>query len=114
MVSGPDDLPGRRDADPDSHFSYTPAFAVELTALIPDETRRSYFTRDGIEFRLAHGIELQQVTPEQGYLITEEHIADMPECIIWFTIGVADDGRPLYTLDRIAVRRTLPDDEDDS
>ena len=54
------------------------------------------------------------ITPDQGYLITEEHIANMPECIIWFTVGTTDDGRPLYTLNRIAVRSTPPDDEDDS
>ena len=87
---------------------------MELATLIPDETQRSYFTRDGIEFRLAHGIELQRITPDVGYLITEEHIADMPECIIWFTIGTTDDGHPLYTLERIAVRRSAPDDEDNS
>lgn len=114
MVGGPDDLPGRREPDPDARFRYTPAFSVELATLIPDETRRSYFTRDGIEFRLARGLELQLITPDQGYLITEEHIANMPECIIWFTVGVTDDGHPLYTLDRIEVRQTSPDDEDDS
>lgn len=114
MVSGPGDLPGRRAPDPGARFRYTPAFAVDLANLIPDEIRRSYFTRDGIEFRLARGLELQLITPDQGYLITEDQIADMPECIIWFTTGVTDDGHPLYTLDRIEVRRTPPDDEDDS
>ena len=114
MVRGPDDLWGRRVPDPDARFNYTPAFAVELATMIPDETQRSYITRDGIEFRLARGIELQLITSDQGYLITEEHIANMPECIIWFTIDTTDDGRPLYTLDRIEVRQIPPDDEDDS
>ena len=114
MVGGPDDLPDRREPDSSASFNYTADFEVGLAALVPDVTQRFYFKRDGIEFRLGHAIDLQLITPEQGYLITEEHIADVPACIIWFTAAESDDGRPVYTLDSIAVREPPSNLEDDS
>ena len=114
MVGGPDDLPSRREPDPDALFRSTLAFDSGLEEFVPDAMQRFYFRRDGIEFRLGHAVELQLVTPEQGYLITEEYVAGVPECIIWFSVGESEDGRPVYTLESIAVRQPPADDEDDS
>ena len=114
MVGGPDDLPDRRAPDPAGRFRYTAAFNAALEEFVPDATQRFYFRRDGIEFRLSHAIDLQLITPGQGYLITEEYVAAVPECIIWFRVGESEDGPPVYTLDTITVRQPPADDEDDS
>lgn len=113
MVDAPDDFPARREGG-DEPFLTTPGFEAALAAIVPAATQRYYFTRDGIAFRLAREIELQRVTAGQGYLITEDGIAGVPECIVWFTVAESADGPPVYTLDSIAVREPPPEDEDDS
>ena len=114
MVTGPTDLPDRRESGDDVVFDYTPAFEESLATLIPDEVQRFYFMRDGIEFRLSRAIQLQQITPEEGYLITEAHFAGVPECIIWFRIGNSADGQPQYTLEKVQVRPPPFEEEDDT
>ena len=114
MVTGPNDLPDRRESGDDATFDYTPAFDEALAALIPGGVERFYFKRDGIEFRLSRALELQQITPHEGYLITEAHFAGVPECIIWFRIGTSADGQPRYTLDHVQVRPPPYEEEDDT
>ncbi len=113
-MSGPDDSPDRREPGDNASVAYTPAFEADLATLVPNQAQRFYFMRDGIEYRLTHAIDLQQVTPQQGYLITEEHIAGMPECVIWFTIADAEGKSPQYTLDSIRVRQPSHEEEDDA
>lgn len=112
-MSGPDE-PDRHEPGDEASFLYTAEFEAELATLVPNQVQRFYFMRDGIESRLSHAIDLQQVTPQQGSPITEEQVAGVPQCIIWFTIASAEEDRPQYVLDSIRVRTPLHEEEDDT
>lgn len=112
MVTGPTDLPGRREPGGTAEIVYASGFERDLAALVPDAVQRAYFKRDGIEFRLQRAIDLQRVTERDGYLITEDGLAGVPGCIIWFSIDEPADEPPTYTI-ASAERIDAPFEEED-
>ena len=114
MVTGPTDLPGRREPDGDAEIVYSPAFETDLAQLIPSPVQRAYFMRDGIEFRLQRAIELQRITDSDGYLITEDGLAGVPGCIIWFSIAKPGDAPARYTLESATLVEPPFEEEDDT
>ena len=114
MVTGPTDLPGRREPGGAAEIIYTPQFEVDLAALVPDVVQRAYFKRDGIEFRLRRAIELQRVSDRDGYLITEDGLAGVAGCIIWFSIAEAAHAPPRYTIESAEQVDAPFEEEDDT
>ena len=114
MVTGPSNLPDRREPGGEAEIVYAPNFDADLAALIPDTVQRDYFKRDGIEFRLHRAIELQRVTGQIGYLITEDGLAGVPGCIIWFSISQTPTGAARYTIESVEMADPRLDEEDDT
>ncbi len=114
MVTGPTDLSGRREPGGTAEIVYTPGFERDLAALVPDAVQRVYFKRDGIEFRLHRAIELQRITDGDGYLITEDGLAGVPSCIIWFSIAEPAEAPPRYTLESAESVDAPFEEEDDT
>lgn len=114
MVTGPTDLPDRREPDGDAEIVYSSSFDSDLAQLIPDAVQRAYFMRDGIEFRLHRAIELQRITDVEGYLITEDGLAGVPACIIWFSIVELPDSPARYIIESAAPVEPPLEEEDDT
>ena len=120
MVLGPPDLAERRRrGESEFTFVYSSDFDAALAALIPDELERRYFKLDALEFRLSRRHELQMVTADPdltatGYIITEEGLANAPECIVWFTISESTAGSRVCRFDAVELADARYDEEDDS
>lgn len=96
-----------------AHFEYTDEASQALAELIPDDTHRYYFLRDGVEERLRTEYRRYLSPFGDGAIATVDGYSDIPSMWLWFRLEPRVDGLTLVFTSADLAEGPL-EEEDDS
>jgi len=93
-------------------FEYTDEADQQLLALIPDQTHRYYFLRDGVEQRLRGSYERYLTPFGDGAIGTISGYSGVPSMWLWFRVEARVDGLTIVFTSASLAEGPLEEEDD--